>query len=371
MRLLNKIASAANTVLMTLAGFFAVMMLLSGLYILNDIFYTNRTAFVSHDLMQYRPQIPDASGQTDYSFDELRNINPDTVGWLELFDTHINYPVVQGDNNLEYLNKDIFGYSAFTGSVYLAAENQDDFGDWYNLIYGHHMENGAMFGDIEKYLDPEYFASHSEGILQTEHMAYRVHVFACVLTNAYEDLIYQKTENAESQYPILRDYIQEHAVNLDSVPDDLSDNQLLGMSTCSDAMTDGRLVLFASVSPWTDQNNMIPEDQKDSVKTQKSEQHSVSGHILKYNKWSLLNLLCMLCILLTLLSGCHKKKKIGLLSEACIAVFSAVLFFQTQDFNGYMGMQDQYTGLMIALSALSLMTDIFCSRASYQGGDVI
>ena len=29
------------------------------------------------------------------------------------------------------------------------------------------MDSGAMFGDIEKYLDPDYFASHSQGILQT------------------------------------------------------------------------------------------------------------------------------------------------------------------------------------------------------------
>ena len=144
-----------------------------------------------------------------------------------MFGTNINYPVVQGNDNLEYINKDIFGYSTASGSIYLAAENNSDFSDWYNLFYGHHMDSGAMFGDIEKYLDPEFFRSHTDGIIQTKNGNYSIHVFACVRTNAYEETVYQLETDAEDRYPELKKYMEEHAVNHTEIPDNVSDGYIL------------------------------------------------------------------------------------------------------------------------------------------------
>ena len=198
MKQLESLAKALNALLMAFVAFASVIFLICGIYILNDIYYTNRTAFVSYDLLKYRPSPKSGTGEKQ-TFSELKRINSDTVGWLELFGTHINYPVVQGNDNLEYLNKDIFGYSTMSGSIYLASENDRSFGDRYNIIYGHHMNNGAMFGDIEKYLDPDFFASHSEGILQTAQGDYSVRVLACIKTNAYENIVYQiNTENSHT-----------------------------------------------------------------------------------------------------------------------------------------------------------------------------
>ena len=182
MKILNHIAGFANHLLRIVTGLLAAVMLIYGLYVLYDICYTGENAFVSEDLLQYRPKIvsKDEKPEGEASLDALTALNPDTVGWLEVFGTHINYPVVHGDNDLEYINKDIYGNSTVTGSIYLAADNAGSFGDWYNVIYGHHMDNGAMFGDIDKYLDPEYFKSHSKGILQTSEGSWEVTIFACV-----------------------------------------------------------------------------------------------------------------------------------------------------------------------------------------------
>lgn len=412
MKLLNQIAAAANTVLMVFAALAAAVMLASGLYVLNDIYYTNRTAFVSYDLLQYRPKLGEDPQTEEYTYSELRQINPDTVGWIEMFGTNINYPVVQGRDNLEYLNKDIFGYSTLTGSIYLAAENDADLSDWYNMIYGHHMESGAMFGDIEKYLDPEYFAAHSDGILQTEHGDYRIRVFACVRTNAYEDTVYQLDEDAESRYPVLKEYIAEHAVNGKTLPEDMPEDGILGLSTCSDAVTDGRIVLFAGVEPWNDSG--IPAQ----VLTQAEEQpekHLAVGHKLQKGRWSFLNLLCVVCTFLTFLpvwamrrkfgqltyskkavnrlekqaddakqkqdapanqpeetekllhdlKHFLKKSKTGILLEAVIFGVSAAVFLLTEDLTGRMGIRDRWTRLMILIAAAALLADIICLR--YRG----
>lgn len=418
MKILNSIAKAANTILMIFVTLAAAVMLVSGLYVLNDILYTNRTAFTSYDLLQYRPKLQNKEEDAAYTYKELKEINPGTVGWIEMFDTNINYPVVQGNDNLEYLNKDIFGYSTLSGSIYLAAENNSDLSDWYNMIYGHHMDNGAMFGDIEKYLDPDFFASHRDGIIQTAQGDYSIHVFACVRTNAYEDAVYQLQDDAADHYPILKDYIAEHAVNKTDVPADLQESHLLGMSTCTDAVTDGRIVLFASVAPWDDAADgdaaqRITAAEKD---TAAPEHLTAIGHKLQNNKWAFLNLMCLVCTFLTLLplwalgrkfgqfsyakKMCKKLKeqinkeqetnpdgeeknsekqnqvirdlkhflrkgRIGLIAELIILIISAIAFILTEDLTSRMVIRDRWTGLMILIAAAALLTDFVFLR--YRG----
>ena len=130
MKWLYRIADIANTLLMSVVVLVSVALMLCGVYVLNDIYYTNRTAFVSYDLLKYRPVPHDSSSKEVETLSELKKVNDDAVGWIEMFGTNINYPIVQGKDDLEYLNKDIFGYSTLSGSIYLAAENESNFNDF-------------------------------------------------------------------------------------------------------------------------------------------------------------------------------------------------------------------------------------------------
>ena len=406
MKWLEQLAKAVNNLLMTFTAFVSCIFMVCGIYILNDIYYTNRTAFVSYDLLKYRPAPQSSTKEQKQTFSELKEINSDTVGWIELFGTNINYPVVQGNNNLEYLNKDIFGYSTLSGSIYLASENNSNFDDWYNLIYGHHMNSGAMFGDIEKYLDSDFFASHSEGILQTMQGDYKIQVLACVKTNAYEDIIYQIQDDAENRYPLLYDYIKEHSVNQAEVPQMLENVQLLGLSTCTDAVTDGRVVLFAGVQPWEEHSDGNPEERM--LQAENIPKRNIfpillkaSGHELNQEKWSLLNLLCVICTFLTFLplwamkikfgqfsyskrKICEleknsdentqiikdlkhfiRKGKIGLAIECLIFTGSVLVFLLTEDLKGLMSIRDEWTGIMLLIALSAWLTDFICLR--YRG----
>ena len=407
-----KIAIAMNTLLMIFVAFMAAVLMFCGLYVLNDIYYTNRTAFVSHDLLKYRPAPKESADDEAGSLSELQEINPDTVGWIEMLGTNINYPVVQGKDNTEYLNKDIFGYSTLSGAIYLSAENSSGFNDWYNIIYGHHMDNGAMFGDIKKYLDPDFFASHSEGILQTEQGDYSIRVIACVRTNAYEDAVYRIQDSAENQYPQLYDYIMNNYININSLPESVDNIQILGLSTCTDAVTDGRIVLFASVSPWDSSKDGSISDKISSDDTKKDDipiTLNAEGHLIQGGKWSLLNLMCVICTFLTLLplwalgpkfrQFSYSREKIkeleennsrtdaaendtkrriisdlkhfirkgrtGLITELLILIVSAIVFIITEDLKGRMGISDKWTGLMILIAAAALAADMICLR--YRG----
>lgn len=406
MKILNHIAGFANHLLRIVTGLLAAVMLIYGLYVLYDICYTGENAFVSEDLLQYRPKIvsKDEKPEGEASLDALTALNPDTVGWLEVFGTHINYPVVHGDNDLEYINKDIYGNSTVTGSIYLAADNAGSFGDWYNVIYGHHMDNGAMFGDIDKYLDPEYFKSHSKGILQTSEGSWEVTIFACVSTDSYEGTVYHVRSDAYSAYPPLRDYIKEHSFQKGDVPDEMPDNAiLLGFSTCTDAVTNGRIVLFAEAVPLEEDHVEEFRAQADAAKSSKIPEKVVrvaTGQMIDANHWALLNLICVLLTLGTafpitalrrkfrqmpyarhtadriedqhgdenIISSLRKfirRMRIGIIIEVLIFLFSAIAFMLTENITKRMTLRDEYTGGMIAIAAAALLVDFICFR--YRG----
>lgn len=212
---------------------FSVLLVFSG-YCLWDSATVAYGALVTPELRRAKPE----PGSPTLA--ELQAQNPDVCGWLTLDGTHIDYPVVQGADDLEYVNKAADGSFALSGAVFLSAANRADFSDAYNLIYGHHMENGAMFGDLTQFSESEYFADHTAGTLYTEGVSYELQVFACVLTDAYDPVIYTPSTDPAA----LAEYIRAHAVQYRDPP---ADCRVAAFSTCDDSRTNGRVAVFAAL----------------------------------------------------------------------------------------------------------------------------
>lgn len=92
-------------------------------------------------------------------------LSGDCVAWLKVDDTGIDYPVMQGKTNTEYLNKDPYGDFSLSGSIFLDTRNKPDFSDSYCLTYGHHLEGGLMFGALDDFLKEGFFDRHRTGTL--------------------------------------------------------------------------------------------------------------------------------------------------------------------------------------------------------------
>lgn len=84
-------ARIGNRILSFVAAVMILLMLLYGGYSLWDSYRINRGAFLTEDLLKYKPS--GDSGE-NLSLEELTAINLDTRGWLTIDDTHIDYPVV-------------------------------------------------------------------------------------------------------------------------------------------------------------------------------------------------------------------------------------------------------------------------------------
>lgn len=104
----------------------------------------------------YKPTADDT-----LSFEELRALNSDVIGWLTVYDTRIDYPVLRSPKtNDDYLSKNALGEWEGSGSLFLDHNNRADFSDFNTIIYGHHMTERKMFGDLDLFLKKDFFDKH-------------------------------------------------------------------------------------------------------------------------------------------------------------------------------------------------------------------
>jgi len=111
-------------------------------------------------------------------FELLLSKNPDCVGWLYCEDTPINLAVMQADDNTYYLYRTFDRVKNGYGTIFLDCNCSPGFNDPNNLIFGHDMKNGTMFGTLDNYREQGYYEKHPYLWLATEYRNYRLDVVA-------------------------------------------------------------------------------------------------------------------------------------------------------------------------------------------------
>lgn len=191
---------------------------------------------------------PEPQEDNALSFGQLRDINPDVCGWLTLDGTNIDYPVVQGESNFTYLNTDVYGSFALAGSIFLDVDCAADFSGRYSLLYGHHMENGRMFGDLDRYKEAAFFEKNTTGTLMLPGGSYGLEVVACLVVPASEQAVFAPSKWQTNAAGLLR-FAEENALQKDAQAlralEAEPEVQFLAMATCSAEFTDARTVVLA------------------------------------------------------------------------------------------------------------------------------
>lgn len=209
---------------------------------------------VQSDMVKMKPAV-DADGGA--SFAELLAVNADVCAWVTLDGTKIDYPVLQGSTNLTYINRDVYGNFALAGSIYLDTRNQRDFSDTYSLLYGHYMEKSGMFGDLELYKEESFFQNHASGTLLLPDKSYTLGIFACLLTEAGEEVIFDP-ERWQTDIHGLLSYAEKHSLFLrkDTIKklEQMREPKILALSTCSGEFTDARTIILAVMEPYQTAN---------------------------------------------------------------------------------------------------------------------
>ena len=117
-------------------------------------------------------------------FSELYSQNDELAGWVRIDDTKIDYPVMfTPDNPEKYLHLSFTRkYSVsgvpFIGEGYSISPRSDNI-----VLYGHHMQSGAMFAAIVKYEDKKFLLNHPVIYFSTLYEEGEYEIFAAIATD--------------------------------------------------------------------------------------------------------------------------------------------------------------------------------------------
>jgi len=199
-------------------------------------------AAASKNYAVYKPTVEN-EGKT---FQELQVINPEVCSWLTVYGTHIDYPVAQGQNNMKYVNTNAEGKYSLSGAIFLHYKNSRDFSDFNSILYGHHMAESAMFGEIRAFSNREVFESRRYGNLYFDGKEYGIEFFAFVHCDAYDRTIF--TANVEeSQRQAYLNGLMSKAMHSRDIGVTTADRIIL-LSTCSSESTNGRDILVGRIT---------------------------------------------------------------------------------------------------------------------------
>lgn len=182
---------------------------------------------------------------------EKREENEDTVGWLTVQGTKIDYPVMYTPQDPEkYLHLGFDQKYSFAGLPFIDANCSLDPESDNLIIYAHNMLDGSMFRSLMKYEQKSYWQQHPTVKLDLWDEEREYEVLA-----AFRDRVYYKTENcfkfykfidaeSEDSYREAIDYYKTHACYDTGVTAQPGD-RLITLVTCAYHTDNGRFVVVA------------------------------------------------------------------------------------------------------------------------------
>ena len=180
-------------------------------------------------------------------FEALEDRNKDIIGWLFCPNTMINYPIVQAEDNMYYLHRDIDGNYSSYGTLFVDCTCKEKFHAENCVIYGHHMADGKMFANLINYRSQMYFDEHPVMYLNTPEMNYRIELFSGYVTSM-ESNTFQMNFNSKEEKQNWLDGI----CNLSEFSSDVnvtSDDMIITLSTCTYDYDDARFVVHGKLVP--------------------------------------------------------------------------------------------------------------------------
>lgn len=255
---MRRILNFANALVSLLAGIcIAVSLLYAGFALWdNSQIYAQAETATQEMRSLMSSKSADETGataeQAQSPFAEMQKINPDVTGWITVPNTGIDYPVLQGEHNLSYINTDVYGNFALAGSIYLDSRNHRDYSDNYSLLYGHNMSRHRMFSDVNLFKEAEFFAQNTEAVLYTENENFLLQSISCILTPASDSQIMNPENWNALSLDLYVEKVCNNAVNvneagLNAMKELIAAGQqprILALSTCSEEYTDARTILL-------------------------------------------------------------------------------------------------------------------------------
>lgn len=243
----------SELVTLTVITFFLLMFLYASWSV-----YDAQRIFSGADTTVYETYKPESDMDDSPTFQELIAINPDVLGWITVYGTGIDYPLVQGETNDSYINTSVEKKFSLSGSIFLDAANEKDFSDFNTIIHGHHMDKHEMFGDLDLFQEKTFFDTHEYGNLYYAGKNHGLHFFAIIDGDAYNSKLYNpKVEDSKRQEYL--NYLEEQAHFTRDIGVNVDDHIVL-LNTCADGASNARYLLMGKICDETFADPFPPEE---------------------------------------------------------------------------------------------------------------
>ena len=164
-------------------------------------------------------------------FAGMRVVNEDVIGWIQILDSPVDYPLLDADDNKYYLSHTYDRQWSSYGSIFLEPRNNPDLSEKHLVVYGHNMVNESMFGSLLEYKKQEYVDTHPEiTICMTDRdLTYRVF---SAYTAHVDSAAYRMSFGDDASFMEMTEKMKANSViATDIMP--TADDQVLTLSTCT------------------------------------------------------------------------------------------------------------------------------------------
>ena len=183
--------------------------------------------------------------------EELQKENPDIIGWIEIENTNINYPVLQSSDNNYYMNHNYKKEYSISGSIFLDKNYIWEPQSSNLLIYGHNIKNGTMFQNLLNYKNKDYYIQHPTIRFTTNNedanyeiiSAFESKVYYNSDTNVFRYYFFVNSNNEQEYTNFVNS--AKNASLYDTGKTAKYGEQLMTLSTCSYHTKDGRFAVVA------------------------------------------------------------------------------------------------------------------------------
>ncbi len=216
----------------------------------NAIFITETTSMVPEGTVAETTAyetVSYAEIETEYTLDAidmaaLNSMSPYAVGWIQIPAITRSYPIGQYIDNSYYLTHTFTGEENNAGSIFMAAENYPDFSDKNTIIYGHNMQNGTMFGMLNRFEDETFYEENNSFFYITTNEGIRAYEIFAICLVPSRCVIYNISFQDDTSFSDFLNYVDETKL-YDTGVSVLPTDTVVTLSTCTSDSSTRRVVL--------------------------------------------------------------------------------------------------------------------------------
>ena len=210
---------------------------------------TEETEETTEETAETTPPRPTTAGGMLPGYKDIYDQNNDTVGWIKMEGTKINYPVLQTPSDPNYyLYRDFDKKQSKRGSIYAWGEADINKPSDNITLFGHHMADGSMFAGLNEYTSKDAWDKNNLIFFDTltEYHTYKIFAVFKTSANVGQGFSYHKFVDAANEQEF-NDFVSscKKLAFYDTGITPVYGDKLICLSTCEYTLDNGRLVVAA------------------------------------------------------------------------------------------------------------------------------